>query len=60
VVIQFHIKKFVHMGWADQEAQTKTKKQILHISKILTFPTYLSYPTRLTYVPIYLSTYLYE
>ncbi len=31
VVIQFHIKKFVHMGWANQKARPKTKKQIMHI-----------------------------
>jgi hypothetical protein len=42
VVTQFHIKKFVHMGWANQKVQPKTKKQIMHISKVLTFPTYLS------------------
>jgi dipeptide/tripeptide permease len=41
VVIRFHIKKFVHMGWSNQKAQPKTKKQIIHISKVLTFPTYL-------------------
>jgi dipeptide/tripeptide permease len=27
VVIQFHIKKFMHMGWANQKAQPKTKKK---------------------------------
>jgi len=27
VHIQFHIKKFVHMGWANQKVQPKTKKQ---------------------------------
>jgi hypothetical protein len=42
VVIQFHIKKFVHMGWANKKGQPKTKKQIMHISKVPTFPTYLS------------------
>jgi len=26
VVIQFHIKKFVHMGWINQKGQPKTKK----------------------------------
>jgi hypothetical protein len=26
VVIQFHIMKFVHMGWTNQKAQSKTKK----------------------------------
>jgi len=31
VVIQFHIKKFVHMGWTNQKARPKTKKQIMHI-----------------------------
>jgi hypothetical protein len=41
VVIQFHIKKFVHMGWANQKVQPKTKKQIMHISKVFTFSTYL-------------------
>jgi hypothetical protein len=40
--IQFHIKKFVHMGWANQKGQPKTKKQIMHISKVPTFWTYLS------------------
>jgi hypothetical protein len=30
--MQFHIKKFVHMGWANQKAQPKTKKQIMHNS----------------------------
>jgi len=25
--MQFHIKKFVHMGWANQKAQPKTKKK---------------------------------
>jgi len=42
VAIQFHIKKFVHMGWANQKVQPKTKKQIMHNFKILTSPTYLS------------------
>jgi hypothetical protein len=42
VVIQFHIKKFVHMGWTNQKGQPKTKKQIMHVLKILTFTTYLS------------------
>jgi hypothetical protein len=42
MVIQFHIKKFVHMGWANQKVQPKTKKQIMHISKVFNFPTYLS------------------
>ncbi len=32
VHMQFHIKKFVHMGWANQKAQPKTKKQIMHNS----------------------------
>jgi hypothetical protein len=41
LVIQFHIKKFVHMGWANQKGQPKKKKKIMHISKVLTFPTYL-------------------
>jgi hypothetical protein len=41
VVIQFHIKKFMHMGWANQTAQPK-KKKIMHISNVLTFSTYLS------------------
>jgi dipeptide/tripeptide permease len=39
VVIQFHIKKFVHMGWISTQNK---KKKIMHISKVLTFPTYLS------------------
>ncbi len=41
LVIQFHIKKFVHMGWANQKGQPKNKKEIMHISKVPTFPTYL-------------------
>jgi len=40
--IQFHIKKFVHMGWVNQKPQPKIKKQIMHNFKILTSPTYLS------------------
>jgi dipeptide/tripeptide permease len=42
VVVQFHMKKFVHMGWANQKVQPKTEKKIMHIFKVLTFPTYLS------------------
>ncbi len=42
VPMQFHIKKFVHMGWANQKVQPKTKKQIMHNSKVHTSPTYLS------------------
>jgi hypothetical protein len=42
VVTQFHLKNFVHMGWTNQKVQPKTKKQIMHIPKIFTFPTYLS------------------
>jgi hypothetical protein len=38
----FTLRKFVHMGWANQKVQPKTKKQIMHISKVFTFPTYLS------------------
>jgi hypothetical protein len=30
-VIQFHIKKSVHMGWANQKGQPKKKKEIMHI-----------------------------
>ncbi len=41
LVIQFHIKKFVHMGWANQKSQPKKKKKIMHISQVPTFPTYL-------------------
>jgi hypothetical protein len=41
MVIQYHIKKFMHMGWANQKVQRKTKKQIMHIFKVLTFPTHL-------------------
>ncbi len=40
LVIEFHIKKFMHMGWANQKGQPKKKKQIMHISKVRTFPTY--------------------
>jgi len=42
MAIQFHIKKFVHMGWVNQKAQPKTKKPIMHKFKVLTSPTYLS------------------
>jgi dipeptide/tripeptide permease len=42
MVIPFHIKNFVHMGWANQKVQPKTKKQIMHISKVFTLLTYLS------------------
>jgi dipeptide/tripeptide permease len=31
VVIQFHIKKIVHMGWANEKVQPKTKNKIMHI-----------------------------
>ncbi len=41
VVIQFYIKKFVHMGWTNKKGQPKKKKQIMHIFKVHTFPTYL-------------------
>jgi hypothetical protein len=41
VVIQLHIKKIVHIGWANQKARLKTKKQIIHNFKVLTSPTYL-------------------
>jgi len=71
VVIQFHIKKFMHIGWTNQKVQLKTKKQIMHNSKILTSQTYLStllsrylvwftHLGRPMYLPTYLSTYLYE
>jgi len=42
VVIKFHIKKFTHVGWVNQKVEAKTKKQIMHISKMFTFPSYLS------------------
>jgi len=42
VGMQFHIKKFVHMGWTNQKARPKIKKQIMHILKVFTFPTYFS------------------
>jgi hypothetical protein len=29
------------MGWANQKVQPKTKKKIMHISKVFTFLTYL-------------------
>jgi len=29
------------MGWANQKGQPKIKKQIMHISKVLTFTAYL-------------------
>jgi dipeptide/tripeptide permease len=41
LVIQFQIKKFVHMGWANKKGQPKKEKKIMHISKVPTFPTYL-------------------
>jgi len=46
VAIQFHIKKFVHIGWANQRFNPKKTKQIMHNSKVLTSPTYLSYLAR--------------
>ncbi len=46
VVIQFHTEKFMDMGWANQKAQPKTKKQIMHNSKIFTSPTFVIYLTR--------------
>jgi hypothetical protein len=46
MVIQFHIKKFVHMGWANQKVQPKKKKnKIMHISKYLP-PNLLIYLVR--------------
>jgi dipeptide/tripeptide permease len=44
VVIQFHTKKFVQIGWANQKAQPKTKK-----IKLCTFLKYL--PSQPTYLP---------
>jgi dipeptide/tripeptide permease len=41
LVIEFHIKKFVHMGWANKKGQSKKEKEIMHIFKVPTFPTYL-------------------
>jgi dipeptide/tripeptide permease len=41
LVIQFHIKKFVHMGWTNQRGQPKKEKEIMHIVKVPTFATYL-------------------
>ncbi len=41
MVIQFHIKKFVHMGWTNKKGQPKKKKKIMHILNVHTFPTYL-------------------
>jgi len=29
--MQFHIKKFVHMGWTNKKGQPQKKKQIMHI-----------------------------
>jgi hypothetical protein len=42
VVIQFHVKRFVHMGLTNEKVQPKKKNKIMHISKVLSFPTYLS------------------
>jgi hypothetical protein len=64
MAIQVHIKKIVHMGWADEKAQPKTKTKLCTIIKYLpsqlTYLPSLTYPPRSTYVPTYLSTYLYE
>jgi dipeptide/tripeptide permease len=30
VVIQFHIKKFVHMGWTNKKGQPKKKTNYAH------------------------------
>jgi len=65
VVIQFHIKKCVHMGWANQKVQPKTKKQIMYNSKLFISPNYFStwlasylvWPTHLGQ-PMYLFTYV--
>jgi hypothetical protein len=38
--MQFHNKKFVHMGWTIKKGEPKTKKKIMHIFKVPTFPTY--------------------
>jgi hypothetical protein len=35
VVIQFHIKKFVHMWWANQKVQPDIKNKICTILKYL-------------------------
>jgi hypothetical protein len=43
VVIQFHIKKFMHMGWANQKVWPKTK------NKLCTFKKYL--PSQPIYLP---------
>jgi hypothetical protein len=53
VIIQFHIKFFVHMGCDNQKAQTKTKKQIMHNLKKLPSPTYVP-----TYLPKYLTIWV--
>jgi hypothetical protein len=44
MVIQFHIKKFVHMGWTNQKVQPKIK-----IKKFCTFLKYLP-PNLLIYL----------
>jgi hypothetical protein len=41
--IQFHIKKFVHMGWANQKGQPKTKIKLCTFLKCL--------PSELTCLP---------
>jgi len=30
MVIRFHIKKFVHMGWPNQKGSTQNKKNYAH------------------------------
>jgi hypothetical protein len=42
MIIKFQIKKVVHMGWANQKAQPKTKRKVMDNFKLSTSPTYLS------------------
>jgi hypothetical protein len=44
VVIQFHIKKYVHIGWANKKVQPERNK-----IKLCTFLKYL--PSQPTYLP---------
>jgi hypothetical protein len=42
VVIQFHTKKFVHMGWTNKKCQPKKKNKLCTFLKFIpSQPTYL-------------------
>jgi hypothetical protein len=45
VVIQFHIKKFVHMGWTNKKGQPKKKTNYAHF-KSAYLPNLLIYLAR--------------